>query len=151
MVKQNLHCHTTFDDGASTPEEMVCAAMEHGLSSLGISAHAPMDGEDWCTPKEKEAAFKAEMQRLKVKYAGRSHCTPVLNTTPRPRKISTATNISSARDMCSTASMLTPRASGQLRSSSTSAGPRRPLMCFLQTTHLWLRYPRLTSSATSTF
>ena len=25
MVKQNLHCHTTFDDGASTPEEMVCA------------------------------------------------------------------------------------------------------------------------------
>lgn len=51
MVKQNLHCHTTFDDGASTPEEMVCAAMEHGLSSLGISAHAPMDGEDWCTPK----------------------------------------------------------------------------------------------------
>lgn len=60
-----------FDDGASTPEEMVCAAMEHGLSSLGISAHAPMDGEDWCTPKEKEAAFKAEMQRLKVKYAGK--------------------------------------------------------------------------------
>lgn len=71
MVKQNLHCHTTFDDGASTPEEMVCAAMEHGLSSLGISAHAPMDGEDWCTPKEKEAAFKLEMQRLKEKYAGK--------------------------------------------------------------------------------
>ena len=135
MVKQNLHCHTTFDDGASTPEEMVCAAMEHGLSSLGISAHAPMDGEDWCTPKEKEAAFKLEMQRLM----------------PRPRKISTATNISSARDMCSAASMLTPRASGQLRSSSTSAGPRRPLMCFLQTTHLWRRYPRWTSSGTSTF
>ena len=22
MVKQNLHCHTTFDDGASTPEEL---------------------------------------------------------------------------------------------------------------------------------
>lgn len=71
MVKQNLHCHTTFDDGASTPEEMVCAAMEHGLSSLGISAHAPMDGEDWCTPKKKEAAFKNEMQRLKEKYAGK--------------------------------------------------------------------------------
>lgn len=71
MVQQNLHCHTTFDDGASTPEEMVCAAMEHGLSSLGISAHAPMDGEDWCTPKEKEAAFKLEMQRLKEKYAGK--------------------------------------------------------------------------------
>lgn len=45
--------------------------MEHGLSSLGISAHAPMDGEDWCTPKEKEAGFKAEMQRLKEKYAGK--------------------------------------------------------------------------------
>ena len=66
MVKQNLHCHTTFDDGASTPEEMVCAAMEHGLSSLGISAHAPMDGEDWCTPKEKEAGFKAAAPERKI-------------------------------------------------------------------------------------
>lgn len=71
MVKQNLHCHTTFDDGINTPEEMVLAAIDAGLTSLGISAHTPIDGEDWCMPSEKEAGFLAEMQRLKEKYSGR--------------------------------------------------------------------------------
>lgn len=71
MVKQNLHCHTTYDDGANTPEEMVLAAIEYGLTSLGISLHAPMEGEYWCAPREKEEPFKAEMARLKEKYAGR--------------------------------------------------------------------------------
>lgn len=71
LLKQNLHCHTTYDDGANTPEEMVLAAIEHGLTSLGISLHAPMDGEGWCAPRDKEEPFKAEMARLKEKYADR--------------------------------------------------------------------------------
>lgn len=71
MIKQNLHCHTTYDDGVNMPEEMVLAAMEYGLTSLGISLHAPMEGEYWCAPKENVEPFKAEMQRLKEKYAGR--------------------------------------------------------------------------------
>lgn len=70
MVSQNLHCHTTFDDGANTPEEMVLAAIGAGLSSLGISAHTPIEGEEWCMPAEKEEGFIAEMQRLKEKYSG---------------------------------------------------------------------------------
>lgn len=71
MIKQNLHCHTTYDDGANTPEEMVLAAAKLGLSSLGISLHAPMDGECWCASKENVEPFKAEMRRLKEKYADR--------------------------------------------------------------------------------
>ena len=70
MVKQNLHCHTTFDDGANTPEEMVQAAIKYGLSSLGITLHAPIEGEFWTPPKEKEPEFIEEMHRLKEKYKG---------------------------------------------------------------------------------
>ena len=37
MIRQNLHCHTTFDDGADSPEAMVLASERAGLSSIGIS------------------------------------------------------------------------------------------------------------------
>lgn len=71
MVRQNLHCHTSFDDGAYTPEEMVLAAIDSGLTSLGISAHIPIAGEPWCMPEENVAPFRAEMARLKSAYEGR--------------------------------------------------------------------------------
>ena len=68
MIKQNLHCHTTFDDGADTPEAMVNAAISAGLTSIGISAHSPVPGEVWCMRKENEPKFKAEIHRLSEKY-----------------------------------------------------------------------------------
>ena len=71
MVRQNLHCHTTLDDGANTPEEMVLAAIDAGLTSLGISAHIPIEGESWCMPPEYVPVFKAEMARLKTEYEGK--------------------------------------------------------------------------------
>ena len=52
MVRQNLHCHTTLDDGVTTPEEMVLAAIDAGLRPLGISARIPIEGERWCMPPE---------------------------------------------------------------------------------------------------
>ena len=70
MIKQNLHCHTTFDDGADTPEAMVNAAVSAGLTSLGISAHSPVPGEVWCVSEENEPRFKAELHRLREKYRG---------------------------------------------------------------------------------
>ena len=70
MIKQNLHCHTTFDDGADTPEAMVNAAVSAGLTSLGISAHSPVPGEIWCVSEENEPEFKAELHRLREKYRG---------------------------------------------------------------------------------
>lgn len=71
MIKQNLHCHTTYDDGRNTPEEMVLAAEKAGLSSLGISVHAYIPGEDWTSTEESEKACIEEIYRLKEKYAGR--------------------------------------------------------------------------------
>ena len=72
MIRQNLHCHTIFDDGADRPEQMVLAAEQAGLRSLGISLHCPIAGEEsWCCPAVDEERFLVEMRWLKEKYAGR--------------------------------------------------------------------------------
>ena len=71
MIRQNLHCHTRFDDGNDMPETMVLAALKAGLSSVGISLHCPIPGEDsWCCPDSDESAFIDEMHRLRELYAG---------------------------------------------------------------------------------
>ena len=70
MKRQNLHCHTTFDDGKNSPEEMVLAAIGAGLAGIGVSLHCPIDGEeDWTCPAANEADFIDEMHRLREKYA----------------------------------------------------------------------------------
>lgn len=72
MVRQNLHCHTKFDDGHDAPETMVLAALKAGLSSVGISLHCPIPGEEsWCCSDSDEAAFIDEMRRLRELYRGR--------------------------------------------------------------------------------
>lgn len=38
---QNLHTHTDFCDGKSTPEEIVARAVLTGFDSIGFSSHAP--------------------------------------------------------------------------------------------------------------
>ena len=65
MVRQNLHCHTTFDDGNDSPETMVRAAEKAGLRSVGVSLHCPIPGEEsWCCRDSDEIAFIDEMHRL---------------------------------------------------------------------------------------
>ncbi len=72
MIRQNLHCHSTYDDGADAPEQMVLAAEAAGLRSLGISLHCPIIGEDdWCCSLEEEPLFIREMHRLRDAYHGR--------------------------------------------------------------------------------
>ncbi len=72
MIRQNLHCHTCFDDGADAPEQMVLAAEAAGLGSLGISLHCPVQGQDdWCCSPENEPLFVREMHRLRAAYEGR--------------------------------------------------------------------------------
>lgn len=69
-MTQNLHTHTTFCDGKNTPEEMVLSAISLGMDALGFSGHAPMAGsnEDW-TIKD-IPGYRAEVLRLREKYAG---------------------------------------------------------------------------------
>lgn len=69
MMRQSLHTHCTFDDGAATPEEMVRAALDAGLDAVGLSLHSPIPGEeDWCALPEKIPAFQDEMRRLAAAY-----------------------------------------------------------------------------------
>lgn len=68
---QNLHTHTSFCDGKSTPEEMVRAAIEKGFDSLGFSGHAPMRFPSDYDMGDGVGDYIAEVKRLKEKYKDR--------------------------------------------------------------------------------
>lgn len=71
MIKQNLHTHSSFSDGAYSPEELVVSAIEKGFTSLGFSEHAyaPYD-TDCCIKENRIHEYLAEITRLKRKYEG---------------------------------------------------------------------------------
>ena len=65
----DLHMHTVFSDGKNTAEEMIQEAIRKGLETVGISDHSSGDP---CGMKLSEMpAYKAEINRLKEKYAGK--------------------------------------------------------------------------------
>lgn len=69
MSLTNFHAHSTFCDGAETPESMVRAALQKGFSGFGISGHAPMGFETcWTMTAAGEREFVVEMDRLKRVY-----------------------------------------------------------------------------------
>ena len=74
MIKANFHTHSTFSDGANTPEEMVQAAISLGMTALGFSDHSPISAEYTGTTGmafEDETAYRQEILRLKEAYADR--------------------------------------------------------------------------------
>ena len=72
MSKSDFHMHTVFCDGKNTPEEMVRAAMEKGMTAVGISGHSyTWFDESYCMAKEKLPAYRAEIARLKEAYGDR--------------------------------------------------------------------------------
>ena len=71
MIRQNLHMHSTWDDGKNSIEEMILASRAAGLSSVGVSVHAPLPyGTSWACPEGKLPAYIAEVRALREKYAG---------------------------------------------------------------------------------
>ena len=64
----DLHMHTVWSDGKDTPEEMVLEAIRKGLETVGISDHS--SGDPCGMKLEENTAYKAEIARLKTKYAG---------------------------------------------------------------------------------
>lgn len=70
---QNLHTHTNFCDGKNTPEEIVRAAIRLGIDSLGFSSHAPcsVPWDEAGMKPEDVPAYRAEILRLRERYAGR--------------------------------------------------------------------------------
>ena len=70
-IKQNLHIHSTWCDGADTPEEMICTAMEKGFSSIGFSGHSYMSySPGHSMSLEGTELYRKEIRALKEKYAG---------------------------------------------------------------------------------
>ena len=72
-MKSNIHSHTTFADGRDTAEAMVRAALALGFHTLGFSEHGHADYDDCSMSVEQEPAYRAEIRRLKEKYAGQIH------------------------------------------------------------------------------
>ena len=71
MITQNLHMHSTWDDGKCSVEEMIAASKAAGLTSVGFSVHGPMPFENsWECPKERLEGYIAEVRALAEKYAG---------------------------------------------------------------------------------
>lgn len=72
MHKQNLHTHTTYCDGADTPNEVILAALDKKFTSIGFSAHSYMDYSPFFVEKgDKTQEYKDEILSLKEKYKGR--------------------------------------------------------------------------------
>jgi len=64
----DLHVHTTYSDGKSTPEEVVQAAIALGLETIGISDHAYAACDRYCMKREQMAEYQAEVRGLAEKY-----------------------------------------------------------------------------------
>lgn len=71
ITRSNVHSHTRFVDGRDTAEEMVSAALALGFHTLGFSEHGHADYDDCCMAPAQEPEYRAEVRRLKAKYAGR--------------------------------------------------------------------------------
>ena len=69
-LRSNAHCHTVYCDGKNTPEEMILAALERNFVSLGFSIHGWTPYEPTPVTMAREADYRAELRRLREKYAG---------------------------------------------------------------------------------
>ena len=69
----NVHTHTSIVDGRDTAEEMVLAALRLGFHTLGFSEHGHADYDECSMAPAQEPEYRAEVRRLREKYAGRIH------------------------------------------------------------------------------
>lgn len=69
MIRSNFHTHTTFCDGANTPEEMVVEAIKREYVILGFSGHSYLEVDKDVTMDDKAAAeYRRVINELKEKY-----------------------------------------------------------------------------------
>lgn len=74
-IKSNAHTHTTFCDGANTPEEMADRAIHLGFTDLGFSSHSPTPFDLGCLGLADETAYQDKIHALQKEYAGRLYIT----------------------------------------------------------------------------
>lgn len=69
MQNFDLHVHSTFSDGKNTPEEIILAAIEKGIETIGFSDHSyTFFDESYCISKDNIESYKQEINTLKEKY-----------------------------------------------------------------------------------
>lgn len=69
MCYSDLHVHSTFSDGKSTPEEIVLRAIDKGMSVIGISDHSyTLFDESYCIGKDNIECYISTVNELKRKY-----------------------------------------------------------------------------------
>ena len=69
MILSDFHMHTSFCDGKDTAEEMVLAAIDKGLSMVGICTHSYLDYDlSYCIPRSKIGDYLKTISALKRKY-----------------------------------------------------------------------------------
>ncbi len=72
IPKSNLHTHTTFCDGKNSAEEMVLAAIDSGMETIGFSGHSTFFFKtDWCMTPENTVLYREEILRLRKLYGDR--------------------------------------------------------------------------------
>lgn len=65
----DFHTHTTFCDGANTPEEMILAAIDRGFTAIGLSGHGYTAFDPgYCMSKKGTREYCAQIRELKEKY-----------------------------------------------------------------------------------
>lgn len=70
-LRANAHCHSIYCDGKSPPEDMIRYALKRNFLSLGFSIHGWTPYELVPVTLEKEAAYRAELCRLRGLYGQR--------------------------------------------------------------------------------
>lgn len=72
MKKTNFHTHTTWCDGADSPETAIKAAIGKGFSAIGFSSHAMLPDPilDWTLDAGRGRLYANEIRALAAKYSG---------------------------------------------------------------------------------
>lgn len=72
MQTFDLHMHTTYCDGKNSPEEMILAAIDMGLDTVGLSGHSyTWFDESYCMSRDGTQKYIEEVCALRTKYADR--------------------------------------------------------------------------------
>ena len=72
MQNFNIHTHTIYSDGKSTPREMVKEAVRQGLTRLGFSEHSPLPFDNnFSVKSERMPDYVAEVTALKAEFKDR--------------------------------------------------------------------------------
>lgn len=67
-MESNYHTHTTFCDGADSPEELVAEAIRLGCPEIGFSGHSYLEEDSGCMSEKGTLDYCREIRRLREQY-----------------------------------------------------------------------------------